>query len=125
MEQYDYGQTPMMDLFQCAEVVVIDMMPTTVFSQCLLIDKPVIVILPNPGDFTPLARKYYDEFVRVEMFHESAESAANFINKTSIRSWWQKVKENAVLNGYMRTFCNTDPGDDMTADGTREWMRSC
>lgn len=104
----DSGQASMGKLMGLSRVVVVDMMPTTVFPECLIRGKPVVAIVPGIGGFTKIAQRLYGEFFRLGIFHETAESAAKFLNAIDVGSWWRRVMRDNAVKDYMSTFCRTE-----------------
>jgi putative transferase (TIGR04331 family) len=105
----DDGASRMVDLVADAELVVLDMFPSTAFMECITGGVPVVAIVPEDTAFTESAARYYDEFARIGLLHQSPESAAAFLNHLSVRSWWSDVSALDCFQDYLNVFCNRDP----------------
>jgi putative transferase (TIGR04331 family) len=104
----DSGKTNIARLVGHAELVIVDLFPTTIFMECLVSGKPVIAIVPATTRFTPLAEMYYHEFFEIGLLQKSPEAAAEFLNHVNLRSWWRHVMENELIKAYMDSFCRID-----------------
>jgi putative transferase (TIGR04331 family) len=104
----DSGTTPMTALVSQTRLVVLDMMPSTLFMECVTADVPVIALVPEETTFTPLAAEFYDEFFRLGLLQRTPEEAARFLAGLDPRSWWRDVRGRRCFQDYLRTFCNRD-----------------
>ena len=104
----DDGASRMVDLVSEAELVVLDMLPSTAFMECATADVPVIAIVPEETTFTANAARFYDEFLNIGLLQRSAESAAAFLNHLDVASWWQEVRRLDSFRDYLNIFCNRD-----------------
>jgi putative transferase (TIGR04331 family) len=104
----DSGTTNLASLVSTVSLVVLDMIPSTVFMECITGDVPVVAIVPEGTVFTPLAAEFYEEFTRLGILHGSPEDAARFVARLNTRSWWNDVSSRACVRDYQHTFCNRD-----------------
>jgi putative transferase (TIGR04331 family) len=104
----DDGASRMVDLVRDVELVILDMLPSTVFMECAATDTPVIAIVPEETVFTATAARFYDEFLNTGLLHRSAEAAAAFLNQLNVRAWWQDVRRMDSFRDYLNIFCNRD-----------------
>jgi len=109
VQAIDNGASRMVDLVKDAELVILDNFPSTAFMECLIADVPVIGIIPEGTQFTSIATQFYDEFHRLGLLHHIPDSAARFLNRLNVRSWWrEEVAGLDCIREYLRTFCNRD-----------------
>jgi putative transferase (TIGR04331 family) len=104
----DDGTSLMADLIKDAELVILDNFPSTAFLECAIGDVPVVAIVPAETEFTQIARTFYDEFFAAGLLHRSPESAAAFLNRLDVKSWWQRVSRQPIFRDYVATFGNRD-----------------
>jgi putative transferase (TIGR04331 family) len=104
----DDGRSSIADVVRGAEIVIVDSFPSSIFMECASAGLPVIAIVPEAIEFTDLANRFYVEFARLGVLHHTAESAANFLNGTSIRAWWREVQTMDVFQTFLRTYCNCE-----------------
>ena len=107
IDRIDSGKTSMVELESQAEVVILDMFPSTTFMECLVARRPVIAIVPSGTTFTPLASGFYDHFFVVGLLHRTPESAAQFLGETPLRQWWHGIETDGIVAEYMNKFCRT------------------
>jgi hypothetical protein len=98
----------MADVVRGAEIVILDSFPSSTFMECASAGLPVVAIVPEAIEFTELASRFYVEFARIGLLHHTAESAANFLNGISIRTWWREVQSMDVFQTFLRTYCNCE-----------------
>lgn len=101
----DGGTASFTKLLGKAEIVVLDMFPSTAFMECLSVGKPVIAIVPDSTVFTALAWEFYADFFKLGLLHHTPEEAAGFLTGTHIRGWWSEILGNDLVTLYMNTFC--------------------
>jgi putative transferase (TIGR04331 family) len=104
----DDGRSNMADVVRGAEIVILDSFPSSIFMECASAGLPVVAIVPDAIAFTDLASRFYVEFAHIGVLHHTAESAANFVSRTSIRAWWREVQSMDVFQTFLRTYCNCE-----------------
>jgi hypothetical protein len=104
----DDGASRMVHLVTDAELVILDMFPSTAFMECITGGVPVVAIVPEGTAFTENAARHYDEFVRIGLLHRSPEAAAAFLKRLSVRAWWSEVSSLDCFRDYLNVFCNRD-----------------
>lgn len=93
-----------------AKIVVSDNVNTT-FLQSLCIDKPTILFWdPQLWESRPHVKKFYNELKDANIFHDSPESASNFLNKnaSSIDLWWQDPSTRKAYLDFVNNFARVD-----------------
>jgi putative transferase (TIGR04331 family) len=101
----DDGTRTFNDVASRCGLIVFDALPSTSFLECLHVGHPALVIASESIPFTTIAKPFYDEFFRLGLLHRTPESAAAFINGTSIATWWRSVSRGDCMRDFVKTFC--------------------
>jgi putative transferase (TIGR04331 family) len=107
----DFKSIPFLQRLQEAQLVVIDYFFSTVFPECILLDKPVIMFEDkNEPACSPIAESVYAQMRACGIVHTSAEDAADFINSNfeNIQSWWESPNVKAAVSSYRNSFVNNN-----------------
>ncbi|MGE3518436.1 MAG: hypothetical protein AB7J63_05745 [Vicinamibacterales bacterium] len=103
----DAGTSPWTQLARDAELVILDSFPSTVFMECISAGVPVVAIVPPSTVVTTLAEQFYRRFFAIGLLHRTPESAGEFLNGVSVKTWWTSVQAQAWFPDYVNTFCRT------------------
>ena len=90
---------------QNSKLYVTDHLSTT-WLEAVTINKPTILFISKDlYDYTPEFKELMEKLKLVSIYHDSANSAANFINKTypNIDSWWLSKNVQSVISDLRKT----------------------
>jgi hypothetical protein len=68
----------------------------------------IAIAAPHVGEFSHIAKPFYDEFFRMGILHKTPESAGEFLNRLSVTNWWKSVQASGCVQEFVKMFCNTD-----------------
>ncbi len=101
-----------------ASLVICDMNQTT-FLETLALNIPLIVFLnPKYEEFRSSAEPYFEDLRRVQILHDSPESAANRVNQIADdpMRWWMTSEVQSVRGRFCQRFVRT------SENWLKEWI---
>jgi putative transferase (TIGR04331 family) len=105
--KYDEGQINIEDHIKKSRIFVSTYNATT-YLESFTINIPTIIYWnPVYAEIRDTAIPFFEDLKRVGIFHETPESAANFINLIwdGVDSWWNSIEVKEVVNRFKQNFC--------------------
>jgi putative transferase (TIGR04331 family) len=116
----DRGERKVAELIPEARAVVINYLFSSTLAECLVMDRPVLVLSCGREALVhPRARPYYDRLMEVGVVHRTPESAADVLNASyaDMQAWWREPERRAAVDAYRERFARA------AADPVEEWTR--
>ena len=107
--KYDNFKTSFIERAKKSRLVVIDNNQTT-FLEAIALNIPTVIFWDmNLWEIRSSAKRFFDDLKEVKVFHDSPESAADFINENymDIDKWWESKKVQHVVNEFRYTYART------------------
>ena len=107
--RYDDRKASFMERAKKSRLVVIDNNQTT-FLETIALNIPTVIFWDmDLWEIRSSAERFFDDLREVKVFHDSPESAADFINENcmDIDKWWESKKVQNVVNEFRYTYART------------------
>jgi putative transferase (TIGR04331 family) len=104
----DSGRQNIHSLFSQSRVIVCTYAGTT-FNQTIAANAPTVIFWnPKYEQLHRTSEPYFDDLIRVGIFHETPESAAAHISMIweDVDAWWQSAAVQEVRECYCRSYAN-------------------
>ncbi|MDR2600749.1 MAG: LIC12162 family protein [Oscillospiraceae bacterium] len=88
-------------------LLIIDHLASTSACEAIALNVPTIFFWrPVFDDFTDISKPIYDKLREVQIFFDSPESAASYINEIydNIEDWWLEPKRQEAIDAFRNTF---------------------
>ena len=92
-------------IFENSELVVHNYLCTS-YLQTLALNIPTVCFYdPEVYRFKPEVDYYVKKFNENKIFHQSGESAANFLKTANIDDWWNDEKVQNIRKSFIKKYC--------------------
>ena len=104
--RYDDFSVPFLKRAKKSDLVVVDSNQTT-FLETIGLDIPTIIFWDRSvWEIRCSAESFFEELKEVKVFHDSPESAANFVNKyyATIEEWWNNKRVKQAVKRFRNNY---------------------